>query len=540
MEKRIIHNELPYALNAARELVHVDSVPNGNKCGCFCPKCGESLCAKNGGEKRTHHFSHISGSDCPGAYETMLHILAKEKFYERFYSDRPFKISFEQNASCNEINCKLRSPQCSSKCCNTNIDIKKLYDTCEKEKSISQNGQNYIADLLLTNSHNSNITPLLIEIFVSHQCEEDKINSGLKILEFKIENEDYLNELIQRQSFDVDNRMIFNYGFKPHISKKLTIDIKRLYHNPDSICSFTSLKCDEANKFASEDSDLEVNIISNDDNYEVEKEDSKLANYFAKQFGLEACPYCQHYECYSYGASYCKKYGKFDLQKNSVDDCFERAKLQYIANEIEWLYKFDIIKRPAKTSHNPYYVIIAASKAFVNDEFLLNKCEAILKDKLQNPEIVVICAIASWAGGANGYLPARHLAEKHGLLIRFYEADWEKDGKKAAYYMYKDALRKANELIFFWDGKEPYYIVNEAERNQIPYTIIDYSNERALCPKCGCTMVMRNSKRGYFWGCIRFPDCDGIRETNKREIQNILQQDKNSPGNYNISTLNPK
>ena len=30
---------LKYALNAKGELVHIDSVPNGNDCGCVCPAC---------------------------------------------------------------------------------------------------------------------------------------------------------------------------------------------------------------------------------------------------------------------------------------------------------------------------------------------------------------------------------------------------------------------------------------------------------------------------------------------------------------------
>lgn len=51
---------LIYALNRRGELVSVDTVPNGNDCGCICPSCKDKLCAKNGGdnEKRIHHFAH--------------------------------------------------------------------------------------------------------------------------------------------------------------------------------------------------------------------------------------------------------------------------------------------------------------------------------------------------------------------------------------------------------------------------------------------------------------------------------------------------
>lgn len=37
---------LKYALNTKGELVHIDSVPNGNDCGCICPACKKPLQAK--------------------------------------------------------------------------------------------------------------------------------------------------------------------------------------------------------------------------------------------------------------------------------------------------------------------------------------------------------------------------------------------------------------------------------------------------------------------------------------------------------------
>ncbi len=70
--------KLAYALNAEGVLVHVDTVPNGDACGCFCPKCKEPLMARNRGSKRQHHFAHKSDSSCQGAYESTLHLMAKE------------------------------------------------------------------------------------------------------------------------------------------------------------------------------------------------------------------------------------------------------------------------------------------------------------------------------------------------------------------------------------------------------------------------------------------------------------------------------
>lgn len=81
---------LTYALNENNQLVHIDSVENGGACKCICPNCKKGLDAKNGGEKREHHFAHSHGNVCEGAYETALHLLAKEVLLEEQKIMLPF------------------------------------------------------------------------------------------------------------------------------------------------------------------------------------------------------------------------------------------------------------------------------------------------------------------------------------------------------------------------------------------------------------------------------------------------------------------
>ncbi|MBR3938546.1 MAG: hypothetical protein IKJ67_01035 [Bacteroidales bacterium] len=73
---------LIYALDKNGNLVHVDNVNNGLKCECVCPKCKSKLNAKNEGTKKIHHFAHKADSDCQGAVETAIHMLAKEILQE--------------------------------------------------------------------------------------------------------------------------------------------------------------------------------------------------------------------------------------------------------------------------------------------------------------------------------------------------------------------------------------------------------------------------------------------------------------------------
>ena len=68
------------ALGADGELHHIDDVPNGDACGCFCPDphCGQPMRARQG-KKRIHHFAHVGGSqDCHWAAENVISKVAAE------------------------------------------------------------------------------------------------------------------------------------------------------------------------------------------------------------------------------------------------------------------------------------------------------------------------------------------------------------------------------------------------------------------------------------------------------------------------------
>lgn len=71
----------------SQELVSIFEVPTGSKCNCKCPHCGETLIAKNKNKipdielkknQKIAHFSHESGSDCPSAIESAIHLLCKK------------------------------------------------------------------------------------------------------------------------------------------------------------------------------------------------------------------------------------------------------------------------------------------------------------------------------------------------------------------------------------------------------------------------------------------------------------------------------
>lgn len=69
-------NQTGYGLKN-KKLVHISEVSRGNACECICVVCLQPLLAKKGSERK-HHFAHVVDSNCHGAAETVLHLLAKE------------------------------------------------------------------------------------------------------------------------------------------------------------------------------------------------------------------------------------------------------------------------------------------------------------------------------------------------------------------------------------------------------------------------------------------------------------------------------
>lgn len=67
---------MSFALSATGQAVSISEVLSGSACNCTCAGCGEPLIAKKG-KKRGHHFSHSSGSECAGGYESSLHLAVK-------------------------------------------------------------------------------------------------------------------------------------------------------------------------------------------------------------------------------------------------------------------------------------------------------------------------------------------------------------------------------------------------------------------------------------------------------------------------------
>lgn len=152
---------LTYALDEGGALVHVDDVANGAKCACHCPHCEAPLYAKNAGQCREHHFAHAHGHECEGAYESQLHLLAKEVL------QKSGRIMLPRSSSCCFPSGSVRIH---------NVEVEKWddrYGIRPDAEGIMENGER-----------------LLIEFYVSHKIDGKKrqviVDNHLKCIEIDI------------------------------------------------------------------------------------------------------------------------------------------------------------------------------------------------------------------------------------------------------------------------------------------------------------------------------------------------------------------
>ena len=210
-----------FAQNELGEIVDIDDVTDAYReaHSFYCLGCGGAMSARLG-EKNAHHFFHANGADC-GYGESDLHRYAKKMFRRKFLEDDTFLVRFVQNISCGQ---KCRFFKDGEYGCRTKrlveYDLKTFgYDTIEEEKEVSGG---FVADLLISDSSGRN-PEILLEIYVSHRIGAHKEESGHRIIEIPVRNEEdlhaYLNGVISEAAPDEYRgralaRSPHFYGFK--------------------------------------------------------------------------------------------------------------------------------------------------------------------------------------------------------------------------------------------------------------------------------------------------------------------------------------
>ncbi len=212
-----------YVYNEVNELVHIDNITSNNKQKhqYRCIECGREMVPRLG-KINTHHFAHKNSNDTCG--ESYLHRLGKILLKRKFESGK-FPIAYKRNAKCIQYNtCPFYvESTCKGDVCEE-FDLRTYYNTCIEEQTID----NFRADLLLYDNNNDKRTPVLIEIFVTHKSTKQKISSGLKVIELRVNDDIELANLIESNLAESNN--VIYYGFKREAIKDIQLSKRAIHH----------------------------------------------------------------------------------------------------------------------------------------------------------------------------------------------------------------------------------------------------------------------------------------------------------------------
>lgn len=388
--KRII--KYKYALDDGNNMIDIAMIDKKLR-SCskyYCISCGRELIAKLG-DKNKHHFAHkVSTDTVLCSNETYLHKLAKLKIKEIFDNNKTFTIRREKHIICSFIGfCEfsLGKNSCSL-IKNIDVNLKQYYDLCNIEKPI----KNFKADILLENSIEKNIKPILIEILVTHPCSEDKINSKLPIIEIPITSEEDIIKIEEETKL---------YGKSYNISPKEESEPMDIDYTFTKYALFESGKykeetfydntCKYINKTIYEKALLELSVYKGilGGNY-------FLFHALSLGYNIKDCSICQNYDCvkkYDESYSLCKRYKKdntpktphflyayqcpyykvngllYEAYKKNISKC----KIKIIKNDAETFNNLDLKNLYSKYINNTLNECISLlEKCFKNEQFYLS------------------------------------------------------------------------------------------------------------------------------------------------------------------------
>ena len=311
----------PEALTADGKIIYAINLEKGQSdCkgvhlyapGCEGDEKEEMLFVQRGITKFFRHKPGYNGDK--DEQDRYLHNYSERRLKQRFDESEgtgQFMVEYHVLEICPHFNvCKLKSKikcQGEPKLHLKQLNLRNLYDTCSIEK-----GENkYIADLLLTNSKDSFIKPMLIEVFVTHECTKEKIKSGYQIIEIKIEkNDDAENDIKENAGELIDQYQFMSpenarrippikfYGFDQSIefTKYKTYGNFMLTKIGDNlVANYKEVTCDEIKD------DTPQNLVFNllipiDELKEIDPYEIGLAKAFDMGFRLRDCTLCSRYK----------------------------------------------------------------------------------------------------------------------------------------------------------------------------------------------------------------------------------------------------
>ena len=313
----------PNAVDENGDVHNIGSITKENRAEhkYYCLGCDKEMVPvlfKDG--QKEDHFRHKVNDMCNP--ETYLHNLAKKHLAKKFEESKVFEVSYYVQNDCPRMSsCKIYDKHHNVQCAGVKlktIDLKKLYDTCQIEGVYD----GYRADVLLSNSQDSNIKPVFLEVSVSHDCTPEKLESGNQIIEIKVRSEaDFKRPIVEnrgalvppkkeekRQSYygygyyavsEPEPSFIMFHGFEREIHESNTykIDYFALKSTGRIACQEDFLNCGDLENFHIQDGIFEVYRFKGDRRYRPRYDlyNLGIVEAMINKQPIRHCVYCSNF-----------------------------------------------------------------------------------------------------------------------------------------------------------------------------------------------------------------------------------------------------
>lgn len=178
-----------------------------------CPYCKGIMIPKQG-QKKDWHFAH---KICKCGYDKYLHTISEIKIKEWYYNNEYVYLEYLTTRECPVQDTCFFKKDCSAKASviYDKYNFKAVYPDCDIEYRYDKDDDYYMADLILHDNNRPSYPPMFIEIYVTHKCDEKKINSGIHIIELEIKSEDDLEKILVSNTISQKDEKVILYNFNP-------------------------------------------------------------------------------------------------------------------------------------------------------------------------------------------------------------------------------------------------------------------------------------------------------------------------------------
>lgn len=108
-------------------------------------------------------------------------------------------------------------------------NLKDFYSRAVLEHHYTKDGATFVADILLKRigeTEENPLEPMFIEVAVTHPCEEEKIASGIRIIELVVEKEDDIDAFIQHPLSSTEDTQLYNIKPTPIQGNREDFDVR--------------------------------------------------------------------------------------------------------------------------------------------------------------------------------------------------------------------------------------------------------------------------------------------------------------------------